>query len=290
VFGIIPNLVPDASTFVALGFSLDGDPAGTYFHKPDLGTAAFQYNVSMFSRSGLSNSAHTLVIEPRSGPTQGQNSILLFDYAVYTFDDSLPPTAGNTSITSSSSSPLGTPTGQTPSSGSSLGSTHSTGAIVGGIIGGVLAALLTLLGIYLVARHRRKQEQPSVIPFTDTVPMHTNPGAKGGVPGPGPSPAHNTVLYSTVPTTATRGHGHGAPAPASGHAFAPPTIVSIDPFSDSSVVSPLSPTLSSVTESEIPPQPSMRPLPHPPGANRGSTPAAGPPENLSDWGYGVGLP
>jgi hypothetical protein len=275
---------------VSLGFSLDGEPAGTYLHNPDMNNAVFQYNVSMFAKNSLLNTAHTLVIEPTSGGTQDQNTILLFDYAIYTFDDSSPPTAGNTSITSSSSSSSGAPTGQPLSSGSSLGSTHSTGAIVGGVIGGVIAALLTLLAVYVIARHRRKQEQPPVIPFTDTVPMHSNPGAKGGVPGPAPTLAYNTVLYSTVPTTATRGHGHGAPAPASGHAFAPPTIVSIDPFSDSSVVSPLSPTLSSVTESEIPPQPSMRPLPHPPGANRGSTPAAGPPENLSDWGYGVGLP
>jgi hypothetical protein len=166
---------------MSLGFSLDGEPAGTYNHDPDMNNAAFQYNVSVFAKNSLSNTAHTLVIEPTSGGTQDQNTILFFDYAVYTFDDSSLSTAGNTSITSSSSSSFGAPTGQPPSSGSSLGSTHSLGAIAGGVVGGVIAVLLTLLAVYVIARHRRKQEQPPVIPFTDIVPNSTP-----SVPLPGP--------------------------------------------------------------------------------------------------------
>jgi hypothetical protein len=191
VFGIVPNLVPGAVTNVSLGFSLDGEPAGTYLHNPDMNNAAFRYNTSVFAKNSLLNTAHTLGIEPTSGGTQDQNTILLFDYAVYTFDDSSTPTAGNTSITSSSSSFVGAPTGQPTSSGSSLGSSHSTGTIVGGVVGGVIAALLTLLAVYVIARHRRKQEQPPVIPFTDIVP---NSPPLVPLPGPPVPPPRPSVL------------------------------------------------------------------------------------------------
>jgi hypothetical protein len=198
VFGIVPNLVPGAVTNVSLGFSLDGEPAGTYNHDPDMNNAAFQYNVSVFAKNSLSNTAHTLVIEPTSGGTQDQNTILLFDYAVYTFDDSLPPTVGNTYITSSSSSSCGAPTGQITSPGSSLRSTHSTGDIAGGVVGGVIAVLLTLLAVYVIARHRRKQKQPPLIPFTDTVPsspplVHL-PRPPVPLPGPPVPPPRPSVL------------------------------------------------------------------------------------------------
>jgi hypothetical protein len=157
-----------------------------------MNNAVFQYNVSMFAKNSLLNTAHTLVIEPTSGGTQDQNTILLFDYAIYTFDDSSPPTAGSTSVTSSSSSSFGTPTGQVPSSGSSLRSTHATGAIVGGVVGGVIAALITLLAVYVIARHRRKQKQPSVIPFTD--PVHSSPPLVPLPEPPVPPPRPSVLL------------------------------------------------------------------------------------------------
>jgi hypothetical protein len=192
VFGIIPNLVPDAATTVNLGFSLDGDPADTYLHVPDLGTADFQYNVSMFARNGLSNTAHTIVIEPLVWTRHNYNSILLFDYAVYTFDGSSPPTASNTSITSSSSSPSST--ASSPSS--TVFSKHSKRKLVGGTVGGALGVLLVLLVLCVFGRRRRQQElvstgitaftsmRPEVTPDASSPPSVPLPGPPAPLPGP----------------------------------------------------------------------------------------------------------
>jgi hypothetical protein len=136
----------------------------------------------MFARNGLSNTAHTLVIQPKSGTTQDQNTILLFDYAVYTFDDSSPPTAGNTSITSSSSSTASSPS-------STVFPKHSKSKLIVGIVDGALGALLVLLVLCVIGRRRRQQELAStgITAFTSVRPEDTpDASSPPSVPLPGP--------------------------------------------------------------------------------------------------------
>jgi hypothetical protein len=82
VFFIVPNYVQDATTTVNTTFSIDGQPAGTYLHEPSTDTV-YAYNVPVFSQGGLENTKHSLLITPTGGPKE--NSLLLFDYAVYTY-------------------------------------------------------------------------------------------------------------------------------------------------------------------------------------------------------------
>ena len=86
VYGIIANTVPDVPTIVHgmnMTFSLDGALVGTFVHQPSTSTT-YEYNYTLFSSVNLANTEHTLVVQ-----TAGDNasSLILFDYAVYTFDD-----------------------------------------------------------------------------------------------------------------------------------------------------------------------------------------------------------
>jgi hypothetical protein len=82
LFCIVPNTVPGAgSSTVNLTFTLDGQSDGTFLHQPD-GTQNIIYNVPVYARTSLDNKPHTLVMSPVAGIN---SSLVLFDYAVYTF-------------------------------------------------------------------------------------------------------------------------------------------------------------------------------------------------------------
>ena len=80
LFGILPLGNPpnvnSAPTLTNLTFTLDSKPAGNFVHSGSATNQGFQSTVSVFSRRGLSNSAHTLLVN------LGPNSVFLFDYYV----------------------------------------------------------------------------------------------------------------------------------------------------------------------------------------------------------------
>ncbi|TFY65485.1 hypothetical protein EVJ58_g1953 [Rhodofomes roseus] len=83
VYCIIANLVEsDITTFTNISFEMDGAPAGHYVHTPNKGN--FEYNVTVYSVAGLSNEQHTLIMTAAQGTSP---SLVLFDWAMYTYDD-----------------------------------------------------------------------------------------------------------------------------------------------------------------------------------------------------------
>ncbi|KAF7349822.1 hypothetical protein MVEN_01282500 [Mycena venus] len=94
-FGIVPNAAPTgAIRLVNLTFTLDGTFAGAYTHFPD-NSGQILYSVPMLSKDGLSNNPHTLVAQAQS------SSLLLFDYAMYTFETGSGITGSVLAITTS---------------------------------------------------------------------------------------------------------------------------------------------------------------------------------------------
>jgi hypothetical protein len=85
VFCIIPNQAADITTTANFTFELDGALNGTFYHPPDA-SSTILYNYSVYSVTGLPNVPHTLVMSPTSGagPDIADNSLMLFDYAIYT--------------------------------------------------------------------------------------------------------------------------------------------------------------------------------------------------------------
>ncbi|KAL0580486.1 hypothetical protein V5O48_001556 [Marasmius crinis-equi] len=145
VFCIIPSKDVAAIIHYELKFYLDGVLQGNGFTL-DPSSADYQYNVSVFSADNISNKEHNFTMEASSTTT---DSVVLFDYATYVFDDSL-PIASDTPNTSSGSS--------------SQRQSSNTGAIAGGVVGGVaLAAIIALALLYI--RRRRRTSGPTLEPF-----------------------------------------------------------------------------------------------------------------------------
>lgn len=73
--------VPLVTTLTNLSFLLDNElQAGNFEHQPDLSRTDFDYNVLAFGKTGLVNTAHTLVMQT----TPFNASLVLFDYVMYT--------------------------------------------------------------------------------------------------------------------------------------------------------------------------------------------------------------
>ncbi|KAF9457712.1 hypothetical protein BDZ94DRAFT_1202270 [Collybia nuda] len=165
------------TTLMECNFTLDGEHAGFYQHIPDK-SEDFQYNVLGFNSTGLSNVDHTVRVTTEGVDYQ---PLLNFDYAIYTFDDTLDPitntsTPSNTLPPPNPAAPSNTPPlidPPTPSGTSSPnisgknGNKTSLGAILGGTLGG-LAAILGLIVLFYIYRDKKRRSKPSELT------LHTN--------------------------------------------------------------------------------------------------------------------
>ena len=93
--GALANTVAFADTGTNITFALDGSLVGHYQHIPS-NTTLFDYNIPVYTNGTLGNGEHQLVIQA-AGPMQSP-SLILFDYVVYTFDDT--PTTPTLAATS----------------------------------------------------------------------------------------------------------------------------------------------------------------------------------------------
>ncbi|KAH9914658.1 uncharacterized protein BXZ73DRAFT_23714, partial [Epithele typhae] len=90
-YNIIANTIKMGltTTFTNVTFYIDDQLSGSYAHDRDPTASDFLYNVLVFSATNLSNGPHRF--EMRSDP-QGADSLILFDYLMYTAEDSpIPP-------------------------------------------------------------------------------------------------------------------------------------------------------------------------------------------------------
>lgn len=78
IYFILSNYPASSGLFsdVLCNFLLDGTNVGSYTHNTD-GTKVFQYNVLVFSQTGLSNGLHTFVIQPANNFALGNYIIFM---------------------------------------------------------------------------------------------------------------------------------------------------------------------------------------------------------------------
>lgn len=82
VFCVLVNTgEPYITIYSNISFELDGAPVGGFSHTPNPNATQYLYNQTVFSKTGLSNTDHTLVIAAVQGSAA---SLLLFDWAMYT--------------------------------------------------------------------------------------------------------------------------------------------------------------------------------------------------------------
>ncbi|OJT04544.1 hypothetical protein TRAPUB_4814 [Trametes pubescens] len=125
VYNILPGIDPSApTTHVDLTFTLDGNSGDPFQFTPL--DDSLQYQQLVFTASSLRNTSHTLVIQTRNGV----ESVVLFDYIVYTIPDPPPPiTTTSTTTISSVSRSLSASSQSSRSSSSSTSSTPSPSPI-----------------------------------------------------------------------------------------------------------------------------------------------------------------
>ncbi|KAI0756226.1 hypothetical protein C8Q80DRAFT_1091458, partial [Daedaleopsis nitida] len=81
VFNIIANILPNASvTFTNLTFYIDDRYVGAFSHTPHSGPPDLLYHVPVYTNSSLTDDEHTIRILADGS----QNSLVLFDYIIYT--------------------------------------------------------------------------------------------------------------------------------------------------------------------------------------------------------------
>jgi hypothetical protein len=87
VFFILANTVPHvfttAATQTTCSFTLDRTPAGSFTHTPS-DSLEFEYKALAFSKQGLENHNHKLIITVADAERLGRRLFLSFDYAIYT--------------------------------------------------------------------------------------------------------------------------------------------------------------------------------------------------------------
>lgn len=82
MFCVLVNSGPPYVTINSnISFELDGASAGTFPYNPDPSGPQYLYNQTVFSKTGLSDTDHTLVLAAVQG---SDPSLLLFDWAIYT--------------------------------------------------------------------------------------------------------------------------------------------------------------------------------------------------------------
>ncbi|KAF9448665.1 hypothetical protein P691DRAFT_32509 [Macrolepiota fuliginosa MF-IS2] len=128
VYTILANTKTSPTGDSDMTFYLDGDVVGT-FVKNAPGTPGFIYNVCVYANDSLPSGEHFLQIQ--NGHTDGNKTLLLLDYLVYSTDDN------------STTVPVPTPQG-TGSNDLTQNHRRDSGGVIVGAVLGTLGGLLLL--------------------------------------------------------------------------------------------------------------------------------------------------
>lgn len=110
IYSLVANAIPPTRTFMWFNFTIDGVQMSqsAFIHSPDPNGDKILYNQLVFSQTGLHNTPHTFSINA----TGVLESLVLFDYAIYTVEDSSvtdppppPPISKSSSFTTASNPP-----------------------------------------------------------------------------------------------------------------------------------------------------------------------------------------
>lgn len=132
VYCILSGSAASQNWSTDLTFLIDNATVGEYQQSPSNNSSTDNFGQLVFSKTGLSNAQHTLVIQ--SG-LHNSKSLLLLDQIVYTQDES----------------------------GTTSGSSHKLGPLIGGLVGGAAAfTLFTAVAFIWYRRRQRTQEKQQV--------------------------------------------------------------------------------------------------------------------------------
>ncbi|KAJ2919828.1 hypothetical protein MD484_g590, partial [Candolleomyces efflorescens] len=119
-----------------------------------MSTKEFIYQYPAFTRTGLEHKDHTLSVV-MSGPQE--HLFLNFDYATYTYDNTL--YSGAAVTVTSTSSPSSQPT-STAANSNDKNKTSLAGPVAGGVAGGVAIFALFVLALFFIRRRKSRRAEP----------------------------------------------------------------------------------------------------------------------------------
>ncbi|KAG6840976.1 hypothetical protein C0991_002958 [Blastosporella zonata] len=179
-FILANNVGPEITSETLANFTLDGQLIETYHHIPT-SSPDYEFNALVFSQDSLPNTNHILLIS-----TSGVDRHLFtsFDYAKYTFDDTLITTSSQSASSTGGNSPTTT---ATPKPTAILPVNHSVpvGAIAGVAAGGVVLLLIAVIFFFCLRRLRHRNHPPSFGEDETTYPS----GTELRISSPAPNPA-----------------------------------------------------------------------------------------------------
>uniref|UniRef100_A0A0W0GEU6 Uncharacterized protein n=1 Tax=Moniliophthora roreri TaxID=221103 RepID=A0A0W0GEU6_MONRR len=136
------------------------EPVGGLFQTAVNASDPFKYFFQMYSNSSLANTTHILQLV--SNPEGKTDSVFLFDYAQYSFDDGLPDDPASTAPPGPGPATSTDQSQATPSSNNGINNSNSpnVSAIVGIVVGSLgLIAVVTVVVLYILRRRRRRRRQ-----------------------------------------------------------------------------------------------------------------------------------
>ncbi|KAJ3556234.1 hypothetical protein NM688_g2137 [Phlebia brevispora] len=176
-------------------FYIDGQTVGS-FTRDTTGQTTFEYNVSVYANTSIPPGLHTFTLQ--NGRTDGETSLALLDYMVYSTGDDVIQTVGNktssssSGLPSSSTSPLSSSSSSSPSTSSSAPSTtavsfqassssHRRTTIIAAVCS-ILGTIVLLVAALLIYRRKRSQ-RPDVDGNIHPYGLPTDRDAGGGPAG-----------------------------------------------------------------------------------------------------------
>ncbi|KAI0800512.1 hypothetical protein C8Q74DRAFT_1364234 [Fomes fomentarius] len=144
VFNIIANFAPSAFNFSAanLNFYIDGAYVGQYVHLPDPTAEEIALRVPVYVNESLSNAEHTFIM----GTDGPNNSMIAFDYLIYTTDSE---SADPAQSSGTYASPSASPSPSTSQTALESGRAVPLSTIVPSVVGSVGGLLVLILGVIL---------------------------------------------------------------------------------------------------------------------------------------------
>lgn len=124
-----------------MAFTLDGHDVGIYLQPPS-GTATYEYNVPVYVNTSIPNGLHTFTL--KNGRDDGQGSVALVDYFIYTQDTGSSPSQTNDNSAPAFPtqnpipSPSGSPDAITANDGHRLSGATPLFVVLTALVGGLL--------------------------------------------------------------------------------------------------------------------------------------------------------
>jgi hypothetical protein len=196
------------TTNTQCNFTLDGQPVGTFSHNPDMSTFDLEYNVTVFSQTGLTNTSHQLLVLVNDYPN---STFINFDWAIYTVNLTESPSTNTSSSSTSTQSLSSTSLGSSATHNAASPRSLNTGIIVGCVLGVVAVAVIAIALFYIRRLRRSRQLHEGMTPGGIDIFQRESPRVESHYRNPSYSNISTSTSGALTGLRPNRGRGGEGP-------------------------------------------------------------------------------